>query len=50
MTPRKISALLQLKERRRMGERADLMRAMRVAAGEQKQFDKWIKQLEDESQ
>jgi len=51
MTPRKISALLQLKERRQMGERADLMRAVRMAVnGDEKVFTKMAKRLDDEAQ
>ena len=51
MTPRRINALLQLKERRMMGERADLMRAVRMAAiGDDKTFRKITKQLDDEAQ
>ena len=50
MTPRKISALVQLKERRLMGEQADLMRALRNAQAEDKVFRKIVKKLDDESQ
>lgn len=51
MTPRMISALLQLKERRQLGERAALARVIRVAMnGEEKLFARMVKKLEDESQ
>jgi len=50
MTPRKISALIQLKERRQMGERADLMRVFRSAQGDEKGFKKLTKRLDDEAQ
>lgn len=51
MTPRKINALMQLKERRLMGERADFMRAVRNAVnGEDKGFRKMTKKLDDEAQ
>ena len=50
MTPRKISALMQLKERREMGEHADLMRAFRSAQAEEKDFKRMIKKLDDEAQ
>lgn len=50
-TPRKINALLQLQERRMMGERADMMRAVRTAInGDDKVFRKMTKKMDDESQ
>jgi len=52
MTPRRISALLQIKARRQMAERADLMQAMRVAISdsEGKVYQRMIKKLLDEGQ
>ena len=42
---------MQLKERRVMGERADLMRAVRMAVnGEDKDYRKIVKKLDDEAQ
>ena len=51
MTPRQAGALLQLRARRAMAERAEMMRAIRVAMhGDDKTFAKMIKRLEDEGQ
>lgn len=51
MTPRQISALLQLKQRRELGERAAFARAMRAATNaDDKSFNRMVKKFEDESQ
>ena len=51
LTPRTISALLQLKERRGMASRAELARLIRVAsAGDEKVFARMVRKLEEEGQ
>lgn len=51
MTPRRISALLQIKGRRLMAEQAELMHVMRIATNaDNVSFKRMVKKLHDEGE
>jgi tRNA(Ile2) C34 agmatinyltransferase TiaS len=51
MTPRRIAALLQLRDRRRLGERAELASIIRAAVNaDEKAFARMIKKMDDDAQ
>jgi hypothetical protein len=50
MTPRQMAGWLQLAQRRKLGEQAQMLSLLRASQGEQRAFQALFRKMQDESQ